>query len=385
VATGFAALLVAAATAIVAIPRLQAPTRWRDPDALFYQAQVLEVRGASQTAALRTVFEGPLANLRRTIERSYHRTHPHAPYHVLSRRWIDYTAPYFRRRWTVPALAAAIQPLAGTESLRLVSEIGYLLLAPLLFLLLRLRFRLALSFAVALIFSLLPLLRDRVVDPMTDIFSVALETACLLSAHLVRRHGYRWLPLWFLTIAALAFTRDAAVIPLAGLAWLTIRHKSRSAALMLATGIPLAALPALLFGASYRRTLAYTFSGSNPPSAAHATWGYLMRRFSPELLSMMKEQARYAVHDPLTAALLVTGLLVLYGARGQSSYLSLIRGSGIAAIALIYSVPQLDTSLRLVIPIVPIAAVGFAEAANRTIRTTHLQRALRFARGTTSP
>jgi hypothetical protein len=57
-----------------------------------------------------------------------------------SARWMNYASAFFRRRWVVPLLAAAAFPPLHERSLYIVTILGFLLTAPLLYLLLRQRF-----------------------------------------------------------------------------------------------------------------------------------------------------------------------------------------------------------------------------------------------------
>src|SRR4051812_49294410 len=85
------------------------PVPWTDSDSLYYQAQVLELRGASAQDARRTVFTGPLSASLRKIDLA----RPVARRTWSTERWHETTWRFFRRRWLVPAMAAAIYPIAG--------------------------------------------------------------------------------------------------------------------------------------------------------------------------------------------------------------------------------------------------------------------------------
>ncbi len=102
-----------------------ATTRWH-PDSLFYEARLLEVQGVEAQVALDRVLSGPLAEGVSAV--------------VQDPEWVEYNRDFYRRRWIVPALGAVVEPAFGTDSLQLVSLIGYALIGPLLFLLLRRRF-----------------------------------------------------------------------------------------------------------------------------------------------------------------------------------------------------------------------------------------------------
>lgn len=363
-------VVLVAVSAVVALPQLRADTKW-DPDALFYEAQSVEVRGQSQQAALASVFAGRLARYRRRAERAYHVSHPAAPYHVSDPVWVRYSAQFYRRRWTVSVLAAAVEPLFGAGSLRVVTVLAYLLVAPLLFLLLRRRFDPLLSALIAAACCSLPMLRDLIVAPSTDTTALALLVAALLAGLRVLAGSFRSLLLWVAVIATLSFTRDSAVVPLLAVAWLLVRERSRAAAVLLGSGLLAAAPPYLFFGASLRTTLAYTFNGFNPP--ADSSWSFVLSRFPAQAKVMASDQARYLVDHPATALLLAAGLAGLYLYREPGTYAHLIRAAGVAGIALVYTIPQADTAFRFEIALLPMTAVGLGYLAER-INTQWLAR-----------
>lgn len=98
------------------------PPQWK-PDALFFQAQLLEIRGADRQEALDEVFSGPLAEPRRIEEL----TKPEAVPRITDPEWVEYSSQFYRRRWVFPILGAAIEPVFGTGSLQIVSLIGFVL------------------------------------------------------------------------------------------------------------------------------------------------------------------------------------------------------------------------------------------------------------------
>jgi hypothetical protein len=256
-----------------------------------------------------------------------------------------------------------VQPLAGDQALRVIDVVGFLLVAPILFLLCRRQFSMTASALAAVSVGILPMLRNVAVEPMTDTFGLALEASALLVGLVTYERGLRWLPLWVATIAVLAFTRDAAVIPIVGVAWLLVLHRSRVAAAMVATGVAAAAPPFILFGGSLRRTLAYTFSGFNPPT--RTSWSFILRRFPDALTNMVGDQIRYLFHHPGTALLFAVAAATLYLSRRRSTYLSFFRAAGLAAVGLAYSIPQNDPDLRLGLVVLPIVVVGVALAIDQ--------------------
>src|SRR5947209_14234155 len=78
--------------------------QWK-PDSLFYEAQLLRVRGTPKAEALRRVFTGPLAAPRVAEEL---RDTPPARRTVASPAWVRYSERFYDRRWLVPALGAAV-------------------------------------------------------------------------------------------------------------------------------------------------------------------------------------------------------------------------------------------------------------------------------------
>src|SRR3954470_3351346 len=114
-------------------------------DALFYQAQSLQLRGKSEAESLRAVANGPIAA---SLERSEARNADTSA-RAGDPAWIGYASRFYRRRWTVPAMAAAIESAAGGRSLLDVSLLGYVLFGVLLYALLRRRFSPAVAGAVS--------------------------------------------------------------------------------------------------------------------------------------------------------------------------------------------------------------------------------------------
>lgn len=277
------ALGVAIAAAGVALVHgaWSAPVRWT-PDALFYEAQALELQGVEAREARRLVWLGPRGDDVRATEGGV----PASERRFESEEWIEYNAPIYRRRWLVPALAAAVQPAAGERSLVLVSLTGYVLAGVLVFALVRRRFSRGVSAGVALTALALPSLRHWSAFPLTDSWGIALTAAALLAASLVLDRGLRWLPLWAGAIGALTLTRDVSAALLLGAAWLALRERSRRAAALLTAGAA-AALPALLlFDAPLRRTLAIGLGRGRLPESE--SWGAILGLWWPSLRETLR-------------------------------------------------------------------------------------------------
>jgi len=328
--------------------------QWK-PDSLFYEAQLLRVQGTPKSEALRKVFNGPLAAPRVSEEL---RDTPPARRTVASPSWVAYSSRFYERRWLVPALGAAIEPVLGDDALRAVSLAGYVLTGLLVYFLLALRFRIWIAAVVSLGVLALGPLRYWSLLPLTDSFGVALEASALATAVLALRRPRPWLAVFALTMLALSFTRDATVVVVAGLAWVALRERSHRAAVTLATGI-VASLPApLLFGAPTREIMAYTLNQFRPP--AHATWSFIRSRYVDGEKGLAKDDLTYLVHHPYVGLFAVGGIAALYAIRtAEDEAGSLLRGAVVGAIALLLVAPNF-TGLRLELPFVPLAAFGVA-------------------------
>jgi hypothetical protein len=137
----------------------------------------------------------------------------------------------------------------GDRSLQATSLLGYVLVAPLLYLLLRRRFGVRASLAVAAGAALLPPLREWSFHPLTDSWGLALEVACLLAAVLALDRGPRWLMAWVACVVALSLTRDATVVVVLAAAWVALAERTRTAVALAVSGALAAAPVPLLFGA----------------------------------------------------------------------------------------------------------------------------------------
>jgi hypothetical protein len=324
---------VTACLAILAIAAASAFSAWRapvwwaaDPDSLYFQAKVLKFRGKNERLALHRLFAGREGSELRRIEASHHPIHPQ----FTNPRWIDYTSRFFDRRIFVPLLAAAVYPLFGERSLLNVSLLGYLLLGPALYALLRRRFSPGTSAVVVGACILSPPLRRHSLVPMSDTWSILLETCALLAAALVFERRSRWLLGWIAALAAASFTRDVTVVPLVAVALLALHRPFRKRSLLLAgTGIAAVAPAFLLYGnASVRENLAYVFNSSNPPP--DSSWGFVLHRYLPNLRMLLRKDLDYGTlvgwEGPLWylgLALTAVGaaLIIRRASRGDSFFL----------------------------------------------------------------
>lgn len=349
-----AGILVAAVAAISAAPSLARPVDWT-PDGYFYEAQTLEVRGASAQAARATVFSGSLTEARRARERA---TLAPADRRVANPAWVDYSAPFFRRRWLVPAAAAAVRPLFGTRSLELVSVLGYVAAAVALYGLLRFRFSPAVAGIAAAAASLVPQYRTSALEPLTDSWGVALEAACLLLALAYLRTRRRTLALaWPLAVLALAFTRDNAFV--VAVAVLALGVRSRAALKLGAAGLVAALVPSLVFGTHYRVLLAYTLDNSHiPPSTS---WSWSLHHYWGGVEKMLRGFATPLRHGvpPVTGLALLVGLVALVAlGRAQGRFQQLLLASAAASALFLLSLPQ--EGFRITFVLLPAAAAGYA-------------------------
>jgi hypothetical protein len=376
-AAGLALLVLGLA---VAVPHLWSKVLW-SPDGLFYEAQTQEFRGESRQAALHTVFSGPLAQ--RPKERE-------AAVRPGRRRidnwgWVDYSAPFYRRRWTVPIVAAALTPVAGEDrALEDASLIGLVLLGPLLFLLLRSTFPVLPSTFAAGFCVLLPPVLSLAPHPGTDYAGLAILVASLIA--LLRVERGRWLAMaaWVALLLVLSFTRDEVAVALTGAAALAWVHHSRRLWLAFALGI-VAYLPSLLlFKVPLRENLAYVLNDYRIPT--DTSWSHIFSVYPGQLGGVLHDDLRYPLETavpPLTIAMAVVAVagiaFLFWPRRPLPDLVAVARGTLLGAVAtILLSVNYTDFRLELVF--VPAAAVGIA-----ALLTASASKAARTARPTTAP
>jgi hypothetical protein len=386
--TPILALLVGLVVAVVAAPgfvKLNEP----NSDGLFYEVQRLQVQSESEAQATRDVFDGAIARQTAQIEDA-----PSHEVRVLDPAWVDFSRQFYERRWLVPAVAAAVAPIVGEHpgrALRWASLIGYLFVAPVLFLLLRRRFPPGLSAVLAVACTLAPPAYKWSLGMRVDSWGLMLEALALLAAVLVKDLGRSWLVLWVAALAALSITRDASVILIPAVAWLLFVERrdpeARTTNLaLLGTGIA-AALPAFIVGgAPLRVQLAYVISGFNIPD--HTSWGFVLEHYPAQLWRTISTDLTYPVDFSLpVAVVLYAGLalaaaaLVIVAARParRDPYFSLLKATipGCILLLLLANNPQ---AYRLELVFVPVAAVGLALLIQRGLA---LQRERATARAAT--
>jgi hypothetical protein len=358
---------LAAVLALTVLAGAVAASEWRSdfqwkPDSLFYRAQVLRIEGAAKDEALRRVFGGPLAAPRREQERSL----PPGERKVSSPAWVSYSSRFYERRWVVPLVGASLDPGLGAQGLLAASLIGYVLVAPFLYLLLRLFFPLRAAALAGAACLLLQPLRYWSSLPLTDSFGVAMECLALGAGVLVLTRGRRWVLPWALAVLALSFTRDASVLAVAGAAAAVAWRPTRTSVLVAFTGA-LASLPApIALGAPLRESMAYTLNDFYPPR--HPTWGFVAHHYLSGAHSLVKNNVEWLGHHPIDAAVLVGGFLCLaLLSRSPAGTRRFVYGAAAAAVVLDLLEPNY-TAFRLELVFVPFAALGLAAAAERAWR-----------------
>jgi hypothetical protein len=349
---------------VLVLPYTGPDVRWA-PDSLFYSAQMREVQGESRADALREAFASDGAAELKRKERDL----APALRRIDNPAWQTYSSRFYRRRWTVPALAAALQSVAGRRSIEDPSLLGWALLAPLLYLLLRRRFAPGVSVAVSIFCTLLPPVFHVGPVPSTDLLALSLLIAALLAAWQLRVAGLGWLPAWMALVLALSFTRDATIVLIAATGWLALRERSRRSTVLLATGV-LASLPApLLFAAPFRDNLAYTFNAYRVPT--DTSWSSILSEYPHQIATVFRYDLQYPMDTavpPLTfvmGALVLIGLVKLYvlSDRGDP-FLVLARGAGVGALLTVLIAANYSNG-RLELVLIPAIATGLGMLAER--------------------
>jgi hypothetical protein len=359
---------------LLVLPYSGPDVRWA-PDSLFYLAQKRELQGVERSAALREVFAGAGAAELKRGERDL----PPPLRRIANPAWQTYSSRFYRRRWTVPVLAAALEPLVGRRSIEDPSLLGWALLAPLLFLLLRRRFETGIAAAVSVFCSVLPPIFFVGPVPSTDLLALSLLVAGVLVAWQVRSRGLRWLPAWVLVVLVLSFTRDADIVLIAAVGWLALRERSRRAVVLLATGV-LASLPApLLFAAPVRDNLAYTFNAYRIPT--DSSWGAILGEYPHHLARVVRYDLEYPLDSgaPVIAfvmgVVVIAGLVVLYARSDRDDpFLLLARGAAVGGLVTVLLAVNYSNG-RLELVLVPSIATGVAVVGERVAARMRLRSA----------
>jgi hypothetical protein len=367
------AILIAAFALLIAIPGavgLFTP----DSDGLFYEVQKLEIEGHGTAEATREVFSSPLAHEVAALEDQHVRR-------VLDPAWVDYSTQFYRRRWFVPTLAAAIDPLVDHETgvaLRVASVAGYVLLAPMLFLLLRRRFSPVVSLGVTVICLLGPPVYRSATGILVDSWGIALETLAILSVVLVKERGPRWLAVWILALLALSLTRDASVVVLLGVLLLTLverrdAERLRTNLLLLGSGIA-AALPAFfLGGAPVRRNLAYIMNGYLIPP--DDSWSFVASNYLGQLRATIEGNLKYPLDFNVVemtvlyaaAVLAIVGIVVVIVRPARGDFYEVLAKALIPGCILLLLVANNPQGYRLELVFLPVCAIGLAILGQRLL------------------
>ena len=350
--------IAGAASVIAAIGFLNVSSTFRDPvewtpDALYYQARVLELRGADHNDAIAKTFRGPISAELRARD----------PHHTGNAEWVSYNEPFYERRIAVPLAAAALYPLEGDRSLLDISLIGYVASLLAIFGLLLLRFRLAIAAAVTIATAFLPALVHHSSFPLTDSWGLALEASAFAAAILTLDRGRRWLPLWIASILVLAFTRDSTWIPIVAVGWCAWRLRSRDALWLFGSGVA-AALPAVLFfGAPVQRLLALLVNDNDLPR--DTSWSYIAGHYPGAVIDLVRANGGFLRDGEwFTGLYLVGGVLLLLflaarGHYGRDPVTMLMTAGAVAALLYVLAAPVFS-AFRLELAFVPMAAYAIA-------------------------
>ena len=323
------------------------------------------MQGASRAAALRQAFAGDGA--RELARKEAHL--PPALRRIDQPSWQRYSSRFYRRRWTVPVLAAALDPVVGQRSIEDPSLIGWALLAPLLYLLLRRRFAPGVSVAVSVFCTVLPPIFHVAPVPSTDLPALSLLVAALLAAWEVRVAGFAWLPVWIVLVLVLSFTRDANIVLVAAAGWLALRDRSRRSIALLATAV-LASLPApLLFSAHFRDNLAYTLNAYRIP--VDTSWSSIAGAYPHRMATVFRYDLEYPLETavPLLAflmgAVVLAGLVRLYVRSDRDDpFVLLAQGAGLGGLVTILLAANYSNG-RLELVLVPAIAAGLGLLGER--------------------
>jgi hypothetical protein len=334
------------------------PVTWT-PDALYYQARLLEIRGVDHDAAIARTFGGNLAAELRARD----------PQHTGNPTWVAYNERFYERRVAVPLVGAALYPAEGDRSLLDISLGGYVAAVLAVFGLLLLRFRLAIAALVALATAFLPPLVHHSSFPLTDSWGLALEATAFAAAILTLDYGRRWLALWIPVILVLSFTRDSTWIPVLAAGWCAWRFRSRDALWLFGTGVA-AALPALLvFRVPAQNLLALLVNDGNIPS--DTSWGFIARHYPGAVVDLIRANAGFLRDGEWYTALYFLGaglllVLCLIRQRRRDPVTALMAAGAVLSVLYVVAAPAFS-AFRLELAFVPIAAYAIALAAEGVV------------------
>jgi hypothetical protein len=204
---------------------------------------------------------------------------------------------------------------------------------------------------------------------MTDSWGLVFGVGAVLAALLVLRRGRPWLVLWLAMMAALSFTRDLALAPLAAVLWFAFREPeraSRRTSLIMFVGGVIVTVPAyVLFGAPLRLTLASVIDDFRDPPRAQASWSYVAHHYVSFTATTIKADVSYAVHHPFVGLALVAGLLPLFLLSARPDPLILMMRGWALGWPILFLVNPVYSGFRYEIALLPAAAVGLCLLVER--------------------
>jgi glycosyltransferase involved in cell wall biosynthesis len=334
------------------------PISW-ETDGLFYQSKVEEISGTDAATARHQVFGGPLSEYERQLEVEG----SDEPRRVSNPAWVEYSSGFYARRLLLPVLAAAIDPIFGVRSLQLLSLLGFVLVPGLIFLLLRRRLPFAVSGAVAAATILWPPLRAWSVFPLTDSSGLALLIASLIFGVMAVDRGRRWLLPWFLSVLALAFTRDLAFMPVISALCLLAVRRDRISAALAGSGIA-AGLPALfVHSVSVSESLAYVFANHTIP--AETGWGPVLADYPGNIAHVLGRYVDYAAGHPLVVLAALAGVVAAIVLAPRRDALTLLVWGTLPGYLLLMAIGPAFSAFRYELVLLPLMALGCAHLAQR--------------------
>jgi Dolichyl-phosphate-mannose-protein mannosyltransferase len=346
-------VLLAALVAVATAPRWGDPIPWT-PDGLYYEAQTRELEGEEARAARAVVFSSDLAALPRAREQDA----PPELRRVGNPGWVEYSAEFYRRRWTVPLAALALRPVAYARSIQIVSLVGYAVFGLTLFALLRRSFGTVASGLAAATILAVPQLYEVALAPLTDTWGLVLLAGGMALAVQALRRGRIWLLPFAAVLATLSLTRDNAWVLIGALLLYAVRWRSRRAAGLAALGA-VVVLPAhLAFPVDAGRLVAFTVNGSRIPSSTSVD--FIASHYGSAFRGMLESQ--WQIQS--TGMPSITGMILLLGlaslalpAGGRQPLVSLARAAVFAGSVFVLTLPQ--PGFRILFVLLPSAAVGF--------------------------
>jgi hypothetical protein len=362
----FAIVAVALLGLVFAVPGV-ALTASANPDGLFYEAQAAQLQGTSQDQAIAEAFSTPRA---KALAASSPGT---TGARLLDPTWERYSAQFYQRRWTVPAMAVVVTKATGVDNGRAVqwiSMLGYALLGLALYGLLRRRFTPGVALATSVLALCAPPLYRWSYGQFVDSWGVVLEITGLMGLLLVADRGLRWLWVWIASMAVLSITRDAtAILGISAVVLFLGQFRDVAArrrnAWLVGTGA-LAAFPALLLGgAPVRSNLAYIQEGYNVP--IHDDWSHVISGYFPLLRYTLQKNFEYpstlGILGPAFALFLIVCVICLVVALGRrahgDAFWLMIRGSAIGCVVLLL-IANNPQGYRLELVFAPVVAAGLA-------------------------